>query len=80
VIGTIAIGHDITELREMHDKIEHYSKDLRESEEKLRVLHQHALQMGDLRSMSLVFWSSLSSQNVREREFLRLPARSVAAS
>jgi len=60
-IGTIAIGHDITELREMQDELERYSKHLKESEEKLRALHQHALQLGSASNIEEIAESTLDA-------------------
>jgi PAS domain S-box-containing protein len=52
---------DITELREMHDELERYSKHLQDSEGKLRALHQHALQLGSANNIEEIVKSTLDA-------------------
>ncbi|MGA2971116.1 MAG: PAS domain S-box protein [Candidatus Bathyarchaeia archaeon] len=61
VIGTIAIGHDITELKQMQHELQRYSKHLQESEEKLRALHQHALQLSSASNINRIIEHTLDA-------------------
>jgi PAS domain S-box-containing protein len=55
------LTEEITELNEMHGELERYSKQLQESQEKLRALHQHALQLGSASNIDDIVKSTLDA-------------------
>jgi PAS domain S-box-containing protein len=55
------IVEDITERKRMQEELENYSKQLQESQEKLRALHQHASQLGSASNIDEMVKSTLDA-------------------